>query len=58
MSTTEVELSKPATTEQQPKAPKSGELDEKQLDEVSGGSSGTTSTLTYKAPPPPPPRAP
>ena len=40
MSTTKEESSKPATTEQQPKAPKSGELDEKQLDEVSGGIGG------------------
>jgi hypothetical protein len=36
------ESSKPEASEQQPKAPQSGELDEKQLDKVAGGTGGTT----------------
>ena len=37
MSTQKEESSKPDTTEQQPKAPQTGELEEKQLDTVTGG---------------------
>jgi bacteriocin-like protein len=37
MSTQKEESSKPDTTEQQPKAPQTGELDEKQLNTVTGG---------------------
>jgi bacteriocin-like protein len=42
MSTQKEESSKPDTTEQQPKAPQTGELDEKQLNTVTGGA-----LLTY-----------
>jgi hypothetical protein len=42
MSTQKEESSKAETAEQQPKAPQSGELDEKQLDKAVGGSGGTT----------------
>jgi hypothetical protein len=52
------ESSKPEASEQQPKAPQSGELDEKQLDKAVGGTGGATSTYGYRAPPPPPPPAP
>jgi hypothetical protein len=44
MSTTKEESSKPATTEQQPKAPKSGELREEQLGQVTGGTGGGATT--------------
>jgi hypothetical protein len=40
MSTQKEESYKPDTTEQQPKAPQAGELDEKQLDNVGGGIGG------------------
>jgi hypothetical protein len=40
MTSKKEEPSKPKTTEQQPKTPKSGELDEKQLDKAVGGIGG------------------
>ena len=53
MSTKKEEPSKPETSEQQPKVPQNGELDEKQLDKAVGGQ--TLSGAGVLAPPPPPP---
>ena len=49
MSTQKEESSKPDTTERQPKAPQTGELDEKQLNTVTGGALldlGPTGTIS------------
>jgi hypothetical protein len=48
------ESSKPEASEQQPKAPQSAELDEKQLDKAVGGNAGFSAGRTLSRPPPAP----